>query len=181
MTISPVPLAVLLGMSGIALLDGGDAPKGQPAKFKVTTSQKSDRVEIRGDDAKAVFSVYSPLGASQAVITRRQESWPKAVVLRLHLRGLWSFQASNGKVKVDASASIGEGQTKVFIWKDGKKDAPLNEKSPLWMEIRIIGGDGKPAKQIPLKNGYFEITLPKAFFEGNPRSIALEWIDFRNV
>ena len=66
----------------------------------------------------------------------------------------------------------------VRLWKDGKEDAPLDAKSPYWMEIRIVGGDGKPAKEIPLKDGYFEMPLPKAFFEGNPKSITVNWIDF---
>jgi hypothetical protein len=45
-------------------------------------------------------------------------------------------------------------------------------------DIRIVSGEGKPAKELPLKDGYFEMMLPKAFFEGNPKSIALSWIDF---
>jgi hypothetical protein len=44
--------------------------------------------------------------------------------------------------------------------------------------IRIVSGDGKPAKDLPLREGYFEIALPKAFFEGNPKAITLNWIDF---
>jgi hypothetical protein len=96
----------------------------------------------------------------------------------LHLKGLSSFRASNSKVTVDAAVSIEEGKTKVRLWKDGKEDAPLDEKSPLWTDIRIFGGDSKPAKELPLKDGYFEITLPRAFFEGNPKSITLSWIDF---
>ena len=43
---------------------------------------------------------------------------------------------------------------------------------------RMIGGDGKPAKAIPLKDGCFEMALPKAFFEGNPKTITMGWIDF---
>ena len=74
--------------------------------------------------------------------------------------------------------SIQEGKVKVRLWKDGKEDAPLDEKSPLWMDVRIVVGDGKPAKELPLKDGYFEVVLPKAFFEGNPKSITLNWIDF---
>jgi hypothetical protein len=46
------------------------------------------------------------------------------------------------------------------------------------MQIRMIGSDGKAAKIIPLKDGDFEIQLPKAFFEGNPKSIMVNWIDF---
>lgn len=36
----------------------------------------------------------------------------------------------------------------------------------------------KPAKTIPLKDGYFDRRLPKEFFEGNPKSITVNWIDF---
>jgi hypothetical protein len=62
--------------------------------------------------------------------------------------------------------------------KDGKEDAPPDEKSPLWTDIRIVGGDGKPVRELPLKDGYFEVALPRALFEGNPKAITLSWIDF---
>jgi hypothetical protein len=173
-----IPLAVLLVFSGLVVADDGDAPKDQPAKFKITTKRKDDSVEVRSDKTKAVFILKSPFGISQAVVEREGEKWPKAVVLRLHLKGLERFRASNGKVRVDAAVSMQEGQTKVRLWQDGKEDASLNEKSPLWTNIRIVGGDGKPAKELPLKDGYFEVTLPRAFFEANPKSITLTWIDF---
>jgi len=169
---------VLLIFSGIALADDGDAPSDQPAKFKITTKRKDDSVEVRSERDKTVFDVKSPFGISQAVIERQVDTWPKAVVLRLHLKSLERFRASNGKVTVDAAVSSQDGKLKVRLWKDGKEDAPLNEKSPFWMDIRIVGGDGKPAKELPLKGGYFEVALPRAFFEGNPKSITLNWIDF---
>jgi hypothetical protein len=100
------------------------------------------------------------------------------VGLRLHLKGLSSFRASNGKVRVEAAVSIDEGKAKVRLWQGGKEDAPLDEKSPLWTDIRIVGGDGKPARELPLQGGYFEVALPRALFEGNPQSVTLNWIDF---
>ena len=172
-----LPLTVLLAVSVTALAGDGDA-KDQPARFKVTTKRQDDRVEVKAEKDKAVFAVKSPSGISQAVIERQEDAWPKAVVLRLHLKGLSSFRASNGKVRLDAAVSIDEGKAKVRQWQDGKEGAPLDEKSPLWMDVRIVGGDGKPAAKIPLKNGYFEMALPKALFEGNPKSITLNWIDF---
>ncbi len=42
----------------------------------------------------------------------------------------------------------------------------------------MVGEDGKPAETIPLVNGHFEMRLPKTLFEGNPKSIAISWIDF---
>jgi hypothetical protein len=178
MRASRFPLAVFLVISGIALADDGDPPKDQPAKFKITTKRKDDTVEVRADKDKTLFITKSPFGISQAVIEREGEKWPDAVVLRLHLKGLESFRASNGNVTLDAAVSIQEGNVKVRLWKDGKEDAPLDEKRPFWKPIRIVGGDGKPAKELPLKEGYFEVALPRAFFEGNPKSITLNWIDF---
>jgi hypothetical protein len=150
----------------------------QDAQFKITTRRQDDSVEVRADKGKAVFDVSSPFGIDQATIERVEDAWPKAVVLRLRLKGLSGIRASNGKVRLDAAVSIEEGMQKVRVWKDGKEDAPLNEKSPVWLDVRIVGGDGEPAKELPLKDGYFEVVLPRAFFEGNPQSITLNWIDF---
>jgi hypothetical protein len=150
----------------------------QDAQFKITTRRQDDSVEVRADKGKAVFDVSSPFGIDQATIERVEDAWPKAVMLRLHLKGLSSFRASNGKVTLGAEVSIAEGDQKVRMWKGGTADAPLDEKSPLWTDIRIVGGDGRPAKELPLKDGYFEVELPRAFFEGNPQSITVNWIDF---
>jgi hypothetical protein len=171
-------LVGLYVMSSFASEPSGKARRDQPPKFKITTRREDDRVEVRGDKDKTVFRVRSPFGISKAVIERVEDDWPKKVVLRLNLKGLERFTASNGKVTVDAAVSIREGKAEARQWKDGKEDAPLEEKSPWWMNIRVLGGDGQPAKELPLQNGHFEITLPKAFFEGNPQSITVSWIDF---
>lgn len=151
------------------------AADGTPP-FKITTKRDNDRVEAKTEKDKVVFSVHSPFGISNAVIERTGEKWPDAVVLQLHLKGLESFRVTSGKVKLEASVSSQDG--KVRLWMDGKEDSPLDAKSAYWMDIRMIGGDGKPTKTIPLKDGYFEMQLPKAFFEGNPKTITMNWIDF---
>jgi hypothetical protein len=79
---------------------------------------------------------------------------------------------------LDAADAIHHGKIKVRMWKNGKKDATLDEKSLFRMDVRIVGSDGKPGEELPLKDGYFEITLPRAFFEGDMKSITLKWIDF---
>lgn len=147
-----------------------------PPMFKITTKRDNDRVDVKSEKDKTIFLVHSPFGISNAVIERTNEKWPDAVVLRLHLKGLESFKVSDGKVTLNAAVSSQDG--KVRLWKDAKEDSPLDAKTPYWMEIRMVGGDGKPAKTIPLKDGYFEMTVPKAIFEGNPKSITVNWIDF---
>src|SRR5262249_8808848 len=64
------------------------AAEDQPAKFKITTRRKDDAVEVQAVKGKAVFVVKSAFGISQAVIERGEATWPKPVVLRLHLKGL---------------------------------------------------------------------------------------------
>lgn len=144
--------------------------------FKITTKRESDRVKVRADTDKAIVSIHSPVGISQVAVERTNGKWPEAVVIRLHLQGLESFQISNGNVKLEASVSSQNGT--VRLWQDDKEDALLDAESSLWMEIRMVGKDRKPTRTIPLKEGYFEMQLPKGTFKGNPKTITMSWIDF---
>lgn len=146
--------------------------------FKITTKRDNDKVDVKAEKDKVAFTIYSPFGISNAVFERAGEKWPDAVVLRLHLKGLENFKVTNGKVKLEGSASLLDGKPVVRLWKDGMEDMPLDKKSPYWMEVRILGGDGKQATELPLKDGCFETPLPKALFEGNPKTITVNWIDF---
>src|SRR5215831_6444246 len=109
----------------------------EPAKFKITTKRKDDTVEVQAEKDKTLFIMKSPFGISQAVIDREGEKWPDAVALRLHLKGLESFRASNGKVTLAAAVAIQEGKVKVRLWTDGKEDAPLAEISPFWTAAAV--------------------------------------------
>ena len=170
-------LACGLVVLAVAATSGVTAGDDKP-QFKIMTKRDTDKVEVNIEKDKTVFNVHSPFGISQAVIERVEEKWPDAVVLRLYLKGLESFRASNGKVTLDAAVSSNNDKQRVRLWKDGDEKSLLDSKSPFWMEIRMVGSDGKAAKSIPLEDGYFEMQVPKAFFEGNPKSITLNWIDF---
>jgi hypothetical protein len=144
--------------------------------FKIETKRTDDRVEVKSENDKVIFDVRSPSGISRATIERTTEQWPKKILIRLRLKGLENFNVSTEKLKLEASVSSQNGESK--LWKDGKEDMPLDSKSPYWMEIRLMESDGNPTKALPLKAGYFEMQLPKELFEVNPKSIALNWIDF---
>ena len=146
--------------------------------FKITTKRDNDKVDVKAETGKVAFSIPSPFGISHADIERGGETWPDAVVLRLHLKGLENFKVTNGKVRLEGSASLQDGRPVVRLWKDGKEDMLLDAKSPYWIDVRILGDDGKAAKEIPLKDGHFEMVLPKTFFEGNPKSLTVNGIDF---
>jgi hypothetical protein len=170
-------LLASLALSNLAVAENVDL-LNQASQFKITTRKIEDDVQVQVDKYKTVFAVKSPLGISHADIERLGNKWPDTVMLRLHLKGLESFRVSNGQVTLDATVSIDEGKPTVRVWKGGNENAGLDEKSPFWTDVRILAGDGKLAGTIPVKDGYFEIVLPKAFFEGNPKSITVRWIDF---
>jgi hypothetical protein len=142
-----VALVLLVSAGGLAVACG------QPSEYKITTKRKDDAVEVRAEKDRTVFSVKSPFGISQAVVDRKGEKWPEAVVLRLHVKCLENFRASNGKVTLAAAVSVQDSKPKVRLWKDIREDAPLDEKSPYWMDLRILTGDGKPVRELPLKDG----------------------------
>lgn len=154
------------------------AAAGDPPPLKATTKRADDQVDVKTEKGKATISVHSPFGISQAVIERNGETWPDAVVLHLQLKGLAHFTVANGKVRLEGSASLRDGKAGFRVWKDGKEDAPLDAKGPYWIDVRMVGGDGQRAKEISLKGGYFELPLPRAMFEGNPKAITVGWIDF---
>ena len=165
-----------LTIVAVTILSVGCASAEDESPFKITTKRDNDKVEVKVEKDRMIFLVRSPFGISQTVIERTDGNWPDSVILRLHLKGLESFKVSNGKVTIEAAVSSQDG--KVRLRKDGKEDEPLDFKSPYWTEIRIVGKDGKPETKIPLEDGYFEILLPKALLEDNPKSITISWIDF---
>ena len=145
-------------------------------RFKIVTKRDQDRVDVELDKDRTIFSVHSPTGIGHAVIERIDETWPETVVLRLHLQGLEKFEVTNGKLKLSASVSSQNG--KVRQWKNDQENTPLDSRDELWMEIQVIGNDGKETDTIPLKDGYFQVLLPKSFLVGNPKSVTVNWIDF---
>jgi hypothetical protein len=60
----------------------------------------------------------------------------------------------------------------------GRRTAGRRAKEHPDGPVRIVGGDGKQAKEIPLKGIYFEMPLPGSLFEGNLKAITVNWIDF---
>jgi len=148
------------------------------APLTIKAKRETDQVEVQVQESRVVISIVSPSGISQASIKRTGDKWPESLWLRLHLTGLERLQVLNGKLKLSAAVSQVQGKIQIRNWCDDKEEQTLNDCSPLWLNMRMIGSEGKPAANLPLKNGYFELLLPKGFFAENPESIQIDWIDF---
>lgn len=160
----------------VTFLSAGCAIAADESPFKITTKRNDDKIVATVESDKAVISVRSPVGISLAVIERISEQWPDTVILRLHLKGLEGLKISKGKITLEAAVSTQDGT--VRLWEDGKEDSTFDSGSPYWTEIRLISKDGKPTNGVPSDDGYFEMQLPGALLEGNPKSITINWIDF---
>jgi hypothetical protein len=148
------------------------------ARFTITTRKADDAVAVGGDQERTVFDIKSPSGISRAVITRAADSWPKAVVVRLHLKGLENLKVSAGDVAVGAAVGVRDGNVEARQWTLSKDETPLAPDDPRRLAIRVLGRDGKTAARTPIDGGHVEVTLPPAFLRANPKSLTVEWIDF---
>jgi len=154
----------------------GDAKISGRGKLglRATVGHGDTRIRFLSADDKTIFDITSRTGIDKATIRCETKQWPKTIFVRLHLSGLESFTVGSDNVTVEWSvSSTGKNAKRVSLRKD-KKQTSLDEKSPYYTKVRIVGGNGR----IPLKGGHFEIPLPAKLFEGNPREISLRWIDF---
>lgn len=146
---------------------------GEPA-FTITTKKPADQVKVTVENGTATLDVTSPSGIGGATVTLPKGEWPTTIILRLHLSGLESFAVSNGKIKLTGSVLSHSGNTKrLYLTEIGNGD----EREPS-TQINIFDAQGKPANGLPAKGGYFEIRLPRALLESEPKSLELGWIDF---
>jgi hypothetical protein len=148
----------------------GDA---QEQALGAKVGREGSRVRFSSEGDTAIIDITSKFGIDKATIHRKTETWPKSILVRLHLSGLESFQAAGKQGTVAWSvSSTGDNPSRVSL-RNGEETA-LDEDSPYYTPVRIVGGHGK----IPLEDGYFEVPLSAKLFEGNPEQITLNWIDF---
>jgi hypothetical protein len=170
-TISSILVMVLIAC-GMSL----NASDNRPQVFKFETKRPDDKVECKFEQDRAIISIRCPFGISNAVIERINDAWPSRTILRLHLQGLEKFSITNNKLTLNATVGSSDGRQR--MWKDKDESTSLDSESPYWIDIRMENREHKPTNNMPQKEGYFELHLPNALFEGNPKSITLNWIDF---
>lgn len=171
-TITRSVYLILLG----ALNMTGAAANGDEPPFKITTRKDDDAIKVEVEKDKVVFGVGSRSGIGSATIERRAAAWPASARFKIYLKGLDQFQIDNGSVVLEIAVGA-DGAQRISVIKDGKTSA-IDRKSAYWLEVQALGADGKPTKDRPLKNGWFEMTLPKAMLDGNPKTLKVKWIDF---
>lgn len=131
-------------------------------------------VKVNAEEGRTFVEIASQTGIDRTTLTAQGAAWPKPIIVRLHLKGLESFQVSNGQVTWEVAVSSTEAHESRVSLREGDAEEALDETSPYWATARIVGG----TERVPLEGGYFEVELPAKLFENNPDQITLRWIDF---
>jgi hypothetical protein len=152
------------------------APTQEPA-FIVITKNPEDQVDIQYENGIALIDIQSPSGIGSAAFELESGAMPEHMTLRLHLQGLEQFRLTSAQDQVAASVSTGDpSNTENQTLLSSGRESPLLPGHPLWMEINIISNQGE--QQIPLEEGYFEVTVPQEFIQNAGKTFEIEWIDF---
>lgn len=147
-------------------------------ELKVVTKHAEDKIEVTRKDEQTTLSVRSPSGIGNGVVSRLSSVWPERVTLRLHLNGLEGLKVSNSKMELVAEVIGPDSRRFLHITGNTNQSSAPAPTKLAECEIRAFGNDGKPSKVLPLRDGYFEVRLPKQLFADNPESITINWIDF---
>jgi hypothetical protein len=156
------------------------AAASSAATFDVRCNKKEDAVTVTADPQRTVFVITSPSGIGGATLERKNASWPKQVVLRIHLRGLESLSLTSGDLKLSASVASHSGnpRTLILLKKQAQDAPPLTKDSPYWTDLLTLDAKGKSVSGLPDKDGYFEMVVPQALLEENAGKLTIGWIDF---
>lgn len=147
-------------------------------ELKVVTKRTDDKIEVTRNGEHTTLSVQSLSGIGSGVVSRLSSVWPEHVILRLHLNGLEGLTVSHSQMKLTADAAGTDSKKFLHITKNANQSSAPAPTKLAECEIRAFGNDSRPSNILPLKDGYFEVRLPKELFADNPESITINWIDF---
>lgn len=147
-----------------------------PPVYEIQTTKPQDQIAYEFKNNTAYFDITSPGGTGGAFVVHTQGDFPKAVMLRFHLKGLESLQLrfESGDVQASVASDGNHDVTERGHTDAGQDETILTQDNSFWLPIEIVS----PTKNIPLEDGYFQVLLPRAFYASRAREFSVEWIDF---
>jgi len=143
--------------------------------FPVVTGNKPmTQTHWKSDEEAALLKISCPTGIDKLVLRPEKGKWPQSIRLQLQLQGLEHLALRTEKHDLRFSvSSTAPHDVHCVLFADGKEQA-LRSNHPLFAEVKLHGQKAS----IPLRDGYFEMTIPAALLKTNPPQVAIEWIDF---
>jgi hypothetical protein len=146
--------------------------------WKIELRRKDDRAEVEESSELTQLDIRSPFGISHAVVHRSTKPWPAKVRVRLHLRGLEQLRLVHDAVTLETAFSSQRLPQTITLRQPDKSELSIDKKHPLWFDVLLDEKNREAKNPLPLKEGYFEFVIPKAFLADDVTTCRIEWIDF---
>ena len=149
-------------------------PEQEPV-FSVQAKNGDDQITLQYQENTTFIEIQSPSGIGSAAFKLESGNLPERIVARLDLKGLEEFRLIAGQITLAASVPSSEGieaqsQRKI----SGTSEQAIRSGDAFWLDIKTVSN----SQQIPLKDGYFEISLPQQFIQESGGFFEIHWIDF---
>jgi hypothetical protein len=170
----------LILVMAVALLAACQS-SGDNTVINITTTQADETATVTIEDGRALIDVTSPRGIGGLTATLDAGQWPEAIVVRLHLRGLEQLEIAYDAYTLTTGKSSNSNPDPALELTVVEEDGTVQTASPsadMWYPTIVAGGaDGQETIPLP-EGGYFDITLPPHFSQGDYRSFRMRWVDF---
>jgi len=150
--------------------------------ISVTAENPGEQIIITEQPGEALIDIYSPSGIGGAAVEFPENNIPDLVTIRLYLKGLEEFLFDYDNTHITASVS---SQDSDLVLQTVRKDDPqasdaqsITPTSSYWLDITIVSDYPSGEINIPLEDGYFQVSAPQDFLDGDYPRFELHWIDF---
>ena len=143
--------------------------------FDIKTKKPTDQVKVQVERDTLTFHVASQSGIGGATVGVWRKGHGRRRSLFVCTSAAWNrlpFRTARSSSWAPSSSQNGHTQH-LCLAEEGR-----DEKREPGTEIKVLDATGKAIAGLPGKGGCFEIMLPPALLEGQPKSLELGWIDF---
>lgn len=162
-------LLMLLLLAGCAPIAPISTPAPEPA-HEILLATPGITINMHYEAEELIVDIYSETGIGEATISVPTIPASMPIALRLHLRALegWKFTFDNLSTSgaadetgnIYAESQVGEEALQV-----------IDESSPMWMQATHVPNESDT-------NGYYELTLPRAFLESGLNEFTISFVDY---
>lgn len=135
-------------------------------------------IDVGSRDETVLFSIRDVSGIGSAILSPGHGKWPVSIVFHVYTQGLESFSVDNGKLTSYTSVTTHHYPRILCEVKNTGNHGMLSasDSRPYCMPTVIQAGE--EGNSIPLRDGYFEMSLPYSMIEGDPSELVVRWVDF---
>ena len=159
----------VLALSCLAVLSlaacAPSSASSERATYKAVPLKGDPRITFSTTAEAVLIDIISPTGIGSAAIERISGQWPARIVMRLHVKGLESFQFLYGDTRIDVSVSSHGDNAVHEVYEQPGKMGAASPGDPYW--IAVTPGAG-----------YFDLEAPADFLKSGESKFTIEWIDF---